>query len=529
MTRKATLIPLATWMLVVFSAGCTDKTPSPFTRRPNVLLISIDTTRADYLTFEDPETAPALSEAARSGTIFDQAVSGSNWTLPSHAQMFSGMAPAYHGSEMDRITLDPALPLLAEILQQAGFQTLGVYSNPLLWGNYGFDRGFDYYHSAMLPENANKDEIRDSPRGQAAVERMEKLGEAGLTSAPTVLSIAKRALERAKPDQPVFLFAHLMEPHADYIPPAPWDTKFDPDYSGDFDPKNYIYNLAVVDYTKKPARQISDRDLEYVRNLYRGEVAASDDAIGKLLRVFEQHDRLDDTLVIVTADHGEAFFEHGKPGHRGLFREPVIRIPMLVIPPKNARAGIAKKTSVPVTLSDVLPTVLDYLGIEPPTVVTGRSLRPAIEKKTFESEPALFSDYRVRFRSDGKREHTQIYGLRSPDFKIIRRAVIVDDRTTRLTERYWDLQSDPGEKTPIKDAHDPRLMEAIALLDTRLEAANRHWETYPRTPRNERDVYVDGWFEELKLLGYFVAGEEDADVESLKSWGLAPRLPKAAD
>jgi arylsulfatase A-like enzyme len=493
------------------------------------MLISIDTTRADYLTFDDPDTAPNLTGAAQRGTIFEQAVAGSNWTLPSHAQMLSGMAPAYHGSEMDRVTLDPAIPLVSEILKQAGYQTLGVYSNPLLWGNYGFDRGFDYYHSAMLPENAHKDEIRYAPRGQAAVERMEKLGDAGLVSAPTVLTIAKRALERTKPDQPIFLFAHIMEPHADYIPPPPWDTRFDPDYEGDFNPVNYIYNPEVVDYSKQPARQISDRDLQHVRALYRGEVAASDDAIGKLLEVLEQHDRLENTLVIVTADHGEAFFEHGKPGHRGLFRDTVMRIPLLVIPPAGEREGIARRSSASVTLSDLLPTILDYAAIEPPEVATGRSLRPAIEQGAFEGRPALFSDYRVKFRSDGEREHTQTYGLRSPTFKVIRRAVIVDDRIVRLTERYWDLAKDPDEKSPVKDANDPRLAKALARLDERLAEARRHWDAHPRTPRDERDVYVDGWFEELKMLGYFVAGDEQADVESLKPWGLAPGLPQRAN
>ncbi len=497
--------------------------------RPNIVLISIDTARADYLTFKDEETAPHLTRAARNGTIFEQAVAGSNWTLPSHAQMFSGMAPPYHGTEMDRITLDPTLPVLAELLKKAGYQTLGVYSNPMLWGNYGFERGFDYYHSAMLPENSVKDEIRFAPRGQAAVDRMEKLGDAGLVSAPTVFSIARRALERAKPERPVFLFVHMMEPHADYIPPPPWDTKFDPDYAGHFDPKDYIYNPAVVDYSKNPARQISDRDLQHVKSLYRGEIASSDDAVGKLFQLLEQHGRFEDALIIVTADHGEAFFEHGKPGHRGLYRDPVIRIPLLVIPPKSERAGIPRKTSVPVTLSDLLPTVLDFAGIDTPQVVTGRSLRPVLESKAFEARPALFSDYRVKFRSDGKRQHTQTYGLRSPEFKVMRRSTIVGNQTIRETERYWDLRKDPEEKTPVKDPKDPRLVRAIALLDERLKEASDHWQAHPRTPRAERDVYVDGWFEELKMLGYFVAGDEAADTESLKPWGLAPRLPPASN
>lgn len=492
--------------------------------KPDILLISIDTTRADFLTFKDENTAPKLAAAAANGTIFNQAVSGSTWTLPAHAQMFTGMAPPYHGSEMERVTVDPALPMLAELLDRAGYQTLGVHSNPYLWGNYGFERGFDYYHSAMLPEYANQDELRFAPRGDAATESFQKLAESGMMAAPTVVRIVRRALERTQKDEPVFLFAHIMEPHADYIPPPPFDTKFDPDYAGTMHGRNFQNNLAVVDYSKNPPRQISDRDLDHIKALYRGEIASADAAIGEILQLFEIHGRLDNTLVIVTADHGESFFEHRRTGHRGLTRDEVLRVPLLVIPPKADRPASKKQSEATATLSDVLPTILDFARIDVPDVVKGTSLRPALEGDEFAERITFFSDYDVKNLPDGSLEHRQSYGLRSKDFKVIRRSFIVGEKTVKEMEIFWDLSEDPREKSPVRDPQDPALRRAIKKLDERLKEAQQHWIDHPRTPREERKVQLDDWYQELQRLGYFVNANDNSEKRRLKPWGLAPRL-----
>lgn len=492
---------------------------------PNVILISIDTTRFDYLTFRDDQTAPYLTKLARDGTIFTQAISGASWTLPAHAEMFTGMPPPYHGSEIDRVELDPALPLLAERLRAHGYSTLGVYSNSYLWGNYGFDRGFDFYHSAMLAENVRSPEEREAPRGTAAAERLRQLNERGLVSAPTVVAIARRALERSAPDAPVFLFAHFMDPHSDFIPPPPFDRKFDPFYRGAIHGRGYMANPAIVDWTKRPIRRIGDRDLDHIKSLYRGEIAATDAAIGELLAVLDQYGRLDHALVIVTSDHGEAFFEHGRPGHRHLLHDEVLRVPLLVVPPRTVRAGLRAVSPVPAALADITATVLDFAGFPVPESIRGQSLRPSVYGIEDPFPPRMFSHYRSETSADGSRLHHQVYGLRSPEWKLLRRSTLSNGKVRRNVVKYWDLTRDPFEQAAIRDPNHPRLKEALAMLEARLADVETHWRRYPRTPDEQRSIDFDGWLSELKMLGYVIDDAPsgiDVAAPAFRPWGLGP-------
>jgi arylsulfatase A-like enzyme len=199
-------------------------------KQPDILFISIDTVRADFLTFRDSETAPNMTALARDGTILSQAVSGSSWTLPAHAQMFTGTPPAVHRVLSDSVRIDPRMSTLPEMLQSAGYYTMGFFSIDYLRPRYGFGRGFDVYAST---DDADES-IRNAGLASTAMEGGEEAGEGGITS-PSVVALARQALEGADPDKPLFLFAHFFDPHYDFIPPPPWDTKFDRDYTGDMD------------------------------------------------------------------------------------------------------------------------------------------------------------------------------------------------------------------------------------------------------------------------------------------------------
>jgi arylsulfatase A-like enzyme len=497
--------------------------------RPNVLLISLDTVRADFLTFREPDATPRLTALAGRGTVFDQAISGTSWTLPSHAQMFTGMSPPYHGTESKDVGLDSQIPILPELLDRAGYFTASIFSVQFLWGDYGFDRGFDYFHSAILEEKLDEPQRRLAPRGEEAKRDSALLTSRDQVFAPNVVYLARRALERALPDQPVFLFAHFYDPHIDYTPPAPFDRKFDPDYDGDFSRRQLLSNPAFFDPSKNPTRVINDRDLEYIRNQYKGEIAWTDHWVGKLLDLLNEFGRLDDTLIVVVSDHGEEFFEHGNPNHRKSLFDESIRVPLLIVPPRASAAGSVRSVSSQVTLSDLLPTILDWLDLPIPASVDGRSLKPSIYGAALASRTELLSLYSSKSTERGEaRDHVQIYGLRSPEFKFARYTLVPAVGKPEVRAFYYDLTTDPAEQRPIIEFADERLRRAWRTLEEELDEVRDYYRTAPLSERAERSKYKPEIpLAELRALGYV----EDADVDStgsavlLKPWGLEP-LPR---
>jgi arylsulfatase A-like enzyme len=496
---------------------------------PNVLFISLDTTRADFLTFKDAETSEHMTRLAKRGTIFSQAISVTSWTLPSHAQMMTGMAPPYHGTESSDVAIDPLFPFLPELMKQAGYYTAGFFTVRYLWGDYGFARGYDFYRSGMMAEELSREQGRLSPRGHEADERRRVIESRDYVSSENVVALARMGLERAPLDAPVFVFAHFFNPHNDWVPPAPWDTRFDPDYEGEIDGQGVLSSGKVFDPMTSPTRRVDDRGLRHLRALYRGEIAWTDQAIGQLLALFAEHGRLDDTLIVITSDHGEEFFEHGQITHRFNLYDTTIRVPMLIVPPKSWSADVEAEIDAQVTLSDVMPTILDFTGLESPENVTGRSLRPAMEGAPIESRPELISLYLTKNRQNGRREHMQIYGLRTPEHKFLRAVILKPEEPMRVQAEFYDLVRDPAEQRGTIDTSDPRIRKGWADLEAELDRARAAWQTDPRTARANRSTDLsEQSIQELRALGYVDESTLD-DVESRRPWGLAPMAPIAFD
>ncbi len=373
-------------------------------REPSIILISIDSMRADHLSccgYRRP-TSPNLDSLASTGYLFTQGVAQSSWTLPSHASLLTSLYVKSHGACGAREGVAPDVVTLAEELRGAGYLTAGFVSGPFLLPEYGLHQGFDVYDArcSSIEHADSHHDVTNPCMHRRAVEWLEKWGHTSF-----------------------FLFLHYWDVHYDYIPPAPYDTIFDPDYDGTVDGRNFAKNERIR--AGMPAR-----DLQHIVALYDGEIAYTDAYLGKLFRVVRRLGLHDRTLVIVTSDHGDEFLEHGATGHGHTLYQELIRIPVLWVEPGGTRGPVRVNTTV--QLIDIAPSILEFAGIEPSGSLEGRSFLPLLEGKPW-GDGVAFSETRSGgFLKAAVGEHA----------KIIR--AMLNGQTTA-----YDLRHDPGERAPI--------------------------------------------------------------------------------
>lgn len=376
----------------------------------NVLLISLDTVRQDALGVyghkpryaPDVSPTPTLDAFARQGAQMLQAYSTSSWTLPSHMSMLTGLSPLTHRIETESASLDPSVPTMAEVLKGHGYRTAGIYSAPYLEPHWGFARGFDRYdavdgaavrtvaerataqRTAIEDAAAAKDWTRfnELKQAQVAIDReLNDRSQEAVTSAAVASAVVDQIKSFASGTQPWFMFAHFFDAHCDYIPPPPYDHRFDPGYTGSITATNCLRDESIVGHPdpNRPTeiiRTMSDRDLDHIKALYEGEVAWVDSNVATILQALDTLDLTRRTLVIITADHGEEFFEHGAIGHRRTLYEEVVRVPLLLRLPGVIPANT--KVHEVASIADILPTVLDVLRLPPVSTPASSSLMPII-------------------------------------------------------------------------------------------------------------------------------------------------------
>ena len=447
---------------------------------PNVILISIDSLRADHLGCYgyERDTSPNLDRLAAEGTLFEQPIASSSWTLPTHMAMLTSMYDSVHQVRSRKRRYVLSHPLLAEVLQEAGYDTAGFYAGALLHPGFGFDSGFDDYVNCTsyswaadlgLEEfGERRDETREAARTDITSPRIHEKVTGWLDG-----WLAREEKER------FFLFIHYWDVHYDYIPPAPYDTMFDPEYDGSFDFSDFEHNEAI-----EP--NMSKRDLQHLIALYDGEIRWTDEWIGKLFAYLAGKGIYDETLIIVTADHGEEFFDHGMKGHRKNLHDETVRVPLIVRWPGRVAAG--RRVATQVRSIDIYPTIVSSAGLDVPGRALGRSLLGAMaeEAEPLEPAPALI---------DLKKSRQHHRALRTEGWKLI--DIVTDDERS-----FYDLAEDPGERSPIALDADPRAKDAFARLQ-------KEWLAFEKlaltlTPKGvSAELTLDAkTLAELKALGY---------------------------
>jgi choline-sulfatase len=355
------------------AAARLDQTPR------NVIVLLIDTQRADHLEpWETPELrdrlpyrgldvkSPALAALAAESTAFDFAIAPENWTLPSVASLLTGMYPITHGAQRERDALSPEVLLLSLFLQKQGFKTGAFVANGHIAAPTGFDRGWDTF------ENYVKEAVP--------------------SRADDVFADAL-AWARANKSSPFFLYVHTADPHVPYDPPDRYLQQYDSDsYAGPVQARD---TAALLERVKLGQLVLSERDQRRLHALYQGEVTYHDAAFQRFWEELGAAGLQQDTLLIVTADHGEEFFEHGKVGHgHSLFQE-LVHVPLLVHFPGLARP---RRVAPYVSLVDVAPTIVDLFNLGPAADAQnvpfeGNSLLPYLLGQRVAGPAAAFSNH----------------------------------------------------------------------------------------------------------------------------------------
>jgi arylsulfatase A-like enzyme len=425
---------------------------------PNLLLITLDTTRRDHCSVYgyERETTPNLERVAAEGVRFALAYAPSSTTAPSHATLFTSLHPITHRVLRNGRVLLPLHETLAERVRERGWVTAGFVSSFVLAERFGYAQGFETWDDDFDPATATTnrkawqvgdDVVAVDRRGDATTER--------------VLAWLEKDGDESRP---FFLFVHYFDPHAPYVPPSELASRFPP-----------------ADGPSPGLRAQVAR--------YDAEIAFADQQVGRLLAALDRLGLAADTLVAITADHGEGLMQHGLMGHGAQLYEEQVRVPLLLRWPGHLPAGRVIEDAV--SLIDLAPTLLELAGV--PSAdgnMQGRSLASLLAgSASLDPERPIFL-YRREFEPgqvEGRRVAGEKYGVRLGDFKL----VLGPEEGTR---ELFDVLHDPREREELAAAEPARAAE--------LEKRIADWLAESKREMTAPDAVSEEDLERLRALGY---------------------------
>ena len=288
--------------------------------------------------------------------------------------VMTSLYPNVHRVQTYQNKLSGEITTLAEVLKAAGYTTLGVISNPTIEGRYGFSDGFDLYDDFTVSLDFGMDMFGNNDKiiGDRHLSRSSEL-------------VTKTAVQwlQGRLAEPFFMFTFYFDPHYDYIPPAPFDTMFDPNYEGRIDGRG-------MNNEPRRSTRPSDRDLQHLLALYDGEIRYTDGYVAQLLEAMAASGLLENTLVVLFGDHGDEFYEHGKTTHARTLYDEIVHVPLILRWPGRLPAG--KRIDAITSLVDIMPTILDCLGLPYEGPMQGISLRPLIDGKMERSRDTVWAE-----------------------------------------------------------------------------------------------------------------------------------------
>ena len=424
------------------SAAPTDRgTPAA---RANVIVLVMDTVRADRCSLNGYErpTTPRLAHFAAGAATFTQAWTPARWTVPSHATLFTGLVPRNHGARPShRSSLDPDVPTLAEILSRAGYATGAFVSNPAFELDAGLYRGFDVtqrHYGLQRPK-----------------------GDSGAL-APVVHALARAWVAETRAAQrPFFLFVNDIDPHSPYQPDAAVQERFVAPGIG-ADALDAGRRFAADDALRHNfgGTQQDSSSLALLSDLYDAEIATLDASVGDLLDALAGDGALDDTIVVVTSDHGEYLGAHGLLDHMQGVHQDILHVPLVVRAPGRLDDG--RRVDDVVRLEDVAPTILELCDVAGPAAMDGHSLLGDVRDRVARGEstpnPYVISAALRQLPLETVEPH--LLGSRSVLLGTWR-LIDNDDGTLEL----YDHVTDPAESVDVAGAHPDVVARLRELVD----------------------------------------------------------------
>lgn len=398
--------------IAVLYCGCGAPSRAGNAKKLNVILLSLDTVRADCLGAygSTGRNTPFIDALAKKSTVYLDALASSPWTLPSHASMFTGLYPSNHGAHCQRVPFTDDMPTIAERLAAEGYETLGFNGGGNVGATLGFDRGFARYRSFAF--HAGSSDIRQYVRSNPLLPIEEGI------------AWVRAARGGGRGDRPpFFLFLHSYEVHSPY-------------YSRRDD------SLTSLEALKDLQQSRDKGACDKARSDYQGGLEWADRAVGELLRTLKACGLEENTVLVLTSDHGEAFLEHGFVLHSIKLYSEFLHVPLIIFDPRNPVAKVSRK---PASIVDIKPTILDLLGMETEPGMDGISLVREVD------------DARCRFAevcfdpgASNRLLRAGIVTLEDVSSKMIAykdKRLIFNDQ--RGTVELYDVAADPGMRTDL--------------------------------------------------------------------------------
>ena len=484
-------------------------------KKPNILLVSIDSLRADHLSVYGyhKETSPFLTELAFDGTVYDNAITAANWTGASLASILTGLYPTCHGYSNKRYYLDNAQDSIASILRENGYFTACFSNNMYLSSKSGLDAGFDDFYYQGAKQQKSKDSTKPSKKNVLLQKLKDSVGLPQKNLAKNVIDLFsyEKSLQRDDGayatemamkkwlrgqhdrEKPFFAYVHYQEPHSVYFPPYPYRRRF---FSGSWRDEGALLEFDHINYFAGKTNFI-ETQVNHFKELYDGEIAYLDWRLGRIFQLLKNQNIYDDTVVIVTADHGEMFGEGGFFWHAFCLYESLIRVPLVIRYPgwfqRDARSLEIVQTN------DLTPTLLEGIGIDwkykndrqGQSFLNG-STRKAALTETF--NPEMMID---RWRQRNK-------GLAVDDFKQYMRDLTsyrtLDDKLIYASDgahEFYDLKSDPGEFKNLYADDDKRSQSRQAELQKWIGSFTPHVVS-----GDTQSGFDKATWEKMRTLGY---------------------------
>jgi len=357
------------WVLVSV-LGCA---PQKSTQPPNVFIILVDTLRADRVGAFGAvrELTPTFDSVAETSYVFQKAYSSSSWTSPAVASLFTSRYPSQHQVVDFDSVLAPEELSLAESLSERGYHCGGFSASALVSPTFGFDQGFEVFES----------------RGVSVIGGREYVERTSNTARRALRWIDDR---RDQPKRPLFVYMHLMDPH---IPYAPRSGAVEQVFAERQGPDTRHVNRLLKKHLSNPIVESMRDD---VRGLYDAEVNSFDTDLESFLRALEERDLLENSILVITSDHGEELWDHGRFGHHHTLHDELLHVPLLIRAPYQT---VGYEVTEPISLLDIAPTLLDLLKLPPVEQFEGRSLTSSMRSR-FEKWVDWFASPDQSSRSD---------------------------------------------------------------------------------------------------------------------------------